>query len=156
MPPMPTVSHVAMSRTMVTSVVAPPAPAVRTLTLTASSSCYLQVTTNLSKWADYGVLKTNLTLTNNLPVALFRAIAKVPLAWDSSPDTNVAGYRIYAGQSSHSYTKAYDAGLTNSFVCPCWFATNYFAATAYDSAGIESDLSNEAVWTNQPVTLYIK
>ncbi len=71
--------------------------------------------------------------------------ATVTLAWDPSPGTNVAGYHIYYGSASGSYTNTVDAGacltitVTNLGLCTTYF----FAATAYDSNGLESDFSNE-------------
>jgi len=75
------------------------------------------------------------------------------LSWDS-PTTNadetslddLAGYKIYYGTSSGSYTEMIEitnpqkTDYTLENLAP---GTYYFVATAYDTAGYESDYSNE-------------
>lgn len=70
----------------------------------------------------------------------------VTLAWDASISPSVLGYNVYSGTNSRNYqsvtsllnvTQGTVSGIDRSI-------TNYFSATAYDSAG-ESDFSNEAV-----------
>ncbi len=83
-----------------------------------------------------------------------RAGSNVPLAWDPSADSNVAGYKIYYGVASHSYTSSINVGHVTSAVVtvPSGNKTYYFAATTYDASGLESDFSNEATYTpNVPV-----
>jgi hypothetical protein len=76
----------------------------------------------------------------------------VTLAWDASASTGVAGYRIYWGTNSWAYFGVTNAGLvlTQAVVLPHsgrWF----FAATAYDTNGLESDFSSEVEWESKPV-----
>jgi hypothetical protein len=71
--------------------------------------------------------------------------ATVSLAWIPSSDTNVVGYNIYYGTASGNYTGKITVGNTtittiSNLTCG---ATYYFAATAFDSAGDESDFSTE-------------
>jgi Bacterial TSP3 repeat len=86
--------------------------------------------------------------------------ANLTLAWDpsannvdGSPLTDLAGYRIYYGTSSRSYTTIRNVGLvtaasvTNIPSGPACF----FAVTAYDTAGNESVFSAELVWTGPVV-----
>ena len=81
------------------------------------------------------------------------AASSVTLAWDSTTN-NIAGYKIYYGAASRTYTytntvvdsKATRVTISNLIVG----ATYYFVATAYDSANLESDYSNEAIYTNVP------
>ena len=77
----------------------------------------------------------------------------VTLSWDAptknadgTPLTDLAGYKIYYGTSSHAYSTAIDVGnvakhmvsnLENGVVY-------YFAVTAHDTSGNESNFSNEA------------
>lgn len=81
-----------------------------------------------------------------LPV---HASQNVSLAWDASGDANVAGYKIYIGVTSHNYTQSVDVGNVASatITVPDAGKTYYFAATAYDNSGTESDYSNEASFT---------
>jgi len=74
--------------------------------------------------------------------------AQVTLAWDPSPEPNVAGYRVYYGTASRYYTAVIDAGnqttLTISGLAPG--VTYFFSATAYSPAA-ESYLSGEIAYT---------
>lgn len=72
------------------------------------------------------------------------------LAWDAVGDSRVAGYRVYYGLASRDYAQAKGAGL-NAGGCTTYVVngldrgrTYYFAVTAYDASGNESDFSNEA------------
>ena len=75
----------------------------------------------------------------------------VTLTWDASPSACIAGYRIYYGTNSRAYGFVTNAGLmlTQRVALPHsgrWF----FAATAYDALGLESDFSNEVQWEAKP------
>ena len=65
---------------------------------------------------------------------------------DETPLTDLAGYKIYYGTSSGNYTEVVDTNdslsteYTLGNLAP---GTYYFAATAYDTFGNESDYSNE-------------
>jgi hypothetical protein len=97
-------------------------------------------------------------------VALFASIPafadNLTLAWDASTDPSVAGYKIYYGVASRTYTNSLDVG-TNTTVTISNLVegvTYYFAATTYDTNGLESAFSDEIVYTvplpvNQPPTL---
>lgn len=68
----------------------------------------------------------------------------VTLAWDPNPQPNVAGYRVHYGGSSRGYTNVIDMGcVTNAVISNLERARYYFAIAAYDTAGVESDLSDE-------------
>lgn len=69
----------------------------------------------------------------------------VLLAWEPSPDSTVAGYNIYYGPASRTYTNIISFGdVTNATVNGLIAGGMYFfTATAYDGAGLESDYSNE-------------
>jgi hypothetical protein len=89
------------------------------------------------------------------------ALQSVTLAWTPSPDTNVLGYRIYYGVASRTYTNVVDVNkATNATISGLVEARKYyFAATAYNLLGLESDYSSEASYTvptNAPVRLQIR
>ena len=71
--------------------------------------------------------------------------AQLSVTWDPSGDSDVAGYKIYYGTQSGTYTEVIDAGNSTSCTLPdlAVGTTYYIAATAYDSYGYESDYSNE-------------
>ena len=73
----------------------------------------------------------------------------VTVAWNASADTAVAGYRLYEGVSSRTYTNSVDVGNATSFTITglAGGTTYYFAVTAYDAQGLESDFSDEVVYT---------
>jgi hypothetical protein len=78
--------------------------------------------------------------------------AQVTLAWDPNAEPDVAGYRIYYGLASDQYGKQIDVGNQTSYTVASLEngKTYYFAATAYDRYGDESDFSDEVVF-NVPV-----
>jgi fibronectin type 3 domain-containing protein len=71
--------------------------------------------------------------------------AEVNLAWDPNTEPDVAGYKVYYGLGSRNYDHVMDVG--NSTICVVTGLeqgrTYYFAATAVNTANIESDFSNE-------------
>jgi hypothetical protein len=74
------------------------------------------------------------------------------LAWDPS-DSEVAGYKVYAGTASRSYTLSVDAGNRTGYTLTGLEdgKTYYIALTAYNSEGVESDYSNEITSDGTPV-----
>src|SRR5437773_723662 len=86
------------------------------------------------------------------------AVQSVHVMWNPSNGTNVAGYTIYYGGTSGSYTNQVLLGNVTNTTIPSLMegAIYFFAARACDNSGLESDLSNEssyAVPTNPPPTL---
>lgn len=73
--------------------------------------------------------------------------ATVPLAWDPSPSPEVTSYALYFGTNSRAYfwTRNVGSALTGK-VPVARRGTNYYAATALDSWGLESDFSEELAW----------
>ena len=64
---------------------------------------------------------------------------------DETALTDLAGYKVYYGTASESYTTPIDAGnVTTYTVTGLSTGTYYFAVTAYNSTGDESGFSNEA------------
>ena len=82
------------------------------------------------------------------------------LRWAPNPETNIAGYRVLVGMTSGIYANGdYLTGnVTNFFVSNLMAGTRYyFAITARNTLGMESDLSNEAsivTWTNAVPHIY--
>jgi hypothetical protein len=80
----------------------------------------------------------------------------VTLAWDANTETDIAGYRIHYGLASRNYDRVLEAGNNTTCVVTGLEQgqTYYFAATALNTAGLESDFSNEVSTTlsisNQP------
>lgn len=81
---------------------------------------------------------------------------EVTLTWDANTDQNLAGYKLYFGTASKSYTGSVNVGNTTSYTLANLADGEiyYFAATAYDGYGNESDYSAElahAVGNHPPV-----
>jgi hypothetical protein len=69
--------------------------------------------------------------------------------WDPSPDASVTAYQVYWGVASGSYSNRLVVGMQTNAVIPYLIegSTYYFAVTALNALGLESDYSNEAVFT---------
>lgn len=75
--------------------------------------------------------------------------AQVTVAWDANSDPAVTGYRVHYGTALGSYTSHIDVGNATSCVISGLVEglTYYFAATAYDGSGHESDYSPAVNYT---------
>ncbi|HJR58783.1 MAG TPA: fibronectin type III domain-containing protein [Vicinamibacterales bacterium] len=74
--------------------------------------------------------------------------ASLTLAWDPSPEPDVAGYTIGYGQRSGDYTGQIDVANTTEYtVTSLPDGTYYFAVQAYTHDGVTSGFSNEVVAT---------
>jgi hypothetical protein len=69
----------------------------------------------------------------------------VTLAWDPSPDPEIAGYNVYYGSASGAYTNHVSVGnVTNATISGLLKGgTYFFVVTSYNTSGLESDPSNE-------------
>ena len=79
---------------------------------------------------------------------LAASVPAVVVEWHANPEPNVAGYRVYVGTESRIYTQVFDVTTTNCFIANSnlVLGTNYFAVTAYDTDGLESEFSEEVYW----------
>lgn len=75
-----------------------------------------------------------------------QAAESVILAWDANAAPDIAGYRLYSGTASGTYTASIDVGNTTwATLSNLTAGINYFCVvTAYNTAGFESGPSNEA------------
>lgn len=73
----------------------------------------------------------------------------VTLGWDPSTNTDVVGYKVYYGGVSGNYTNSIVMGNVTAVTISnlASGATYYFAATAYNSSGVESRFSNQAIYS---------
>ena len=74
--------------------------------------------------------------------------AQVTLAWDPNTEQNLAGYKLYYGFESGNYVYSIDVGNQPSYSISDLEPNrlHYFAATAYDNNGNESDFSEEITY----------
>lgn len=77
--------------------------------------------------------------------------ATVNLAWDQNPESDLLGYNIYWGDASGRYTnKQFVTGIAASVQAS---GDTFFALTAVNTAGLESEFSLEAFWHDNFYTL---
>lgn len=81
--------------------------------------------------------------------ALVSTAQSATLAWNPSPNPQVTGYVLYYGTASRSYDRTVNVGqVTNAPVTGLVGGRTYFfAVTATDTLGYESDFSNEISYT---------
>jgi len=74
--------------------------------------------------------------------------ADVRVMWDPNSEEDLAGYKIYWGTESRVYGQPIDVGNVTECTIPGLEPgiKYYIAATAYNTAGYESDYSNEVTW----------
>jgi len=77
------------------------------------------------------------------------ATSSVTLAWNPVGGSSTAGYRVYQGGASRTYTNSLDAGsATSKTVSELTVGSTYFfAVTAYSTNGLESPYSAEVSYT---------
>ncbi|MHB9006173.1 MAG: fibronectin type III domain-containing protein, partial [Limisphaerales bacterium] len=90
-----------------------------------------------------GFLGFLVTDSNHLLAA--EASQTVQLAWDANTEPDVAGYKVYWGTSSGQYSQQLSVGAVTTAQIPDLApgVTYYFAATALNTEGLESDYSAE-------------
>jgi hypothetical protein len=72
--------------------------------------------------------------------------ARATLAWNANQEDDLAGYKLYYGNGSRTYTANVNVGNTTSYTLTNLDSTKtyYFAVTAYNRSGAESGFSGEA------------
>jgi hypothetical protein len=135
------------------AVVQSPLIAIQNAMSGVNNAVTLQYKTNLSlpTWQTLGTFSgsTNLSFANP-PAVFIRGVCTNPtvsvtLTWPASADPSVTGYKVYYGVASGTYTNALNVGpATTATVSNLSAGTRYyFAATAYNSSGVESLYSIE-------------
>jgi len=71
--------------------------------------------------------------------------ADITLAWDHNSEPDLAGYKLYLGNSPRNYPQVIDLGLTTQFTIRDLIdgVVYFFTLTAYNQKGFESSFSNE-------------
>lgn len=77
------------------------------------------------------------------------AASQVSLAWEPSPDADVTAYRLYWGGAAGTWTNHHALGnVTNAVFSDLTPGGRYyFVVTALNTAGLESDPSNEVSYS---------
>jgi List-Bact-rpt repeat protein/fibronectin type III domain protein len=78
-----------------------------------------------------------------------KAAQSATLAWDRNSEPNIAKYKLYYGTQSGSPSQSLDAGSVTSATVPNLNdgTTYFFRVTAINTAGLESQPSNEVSYT---------
>ena len=75
---------------------------------------------------------------------LFACAYAARLVWDANTETDLAGYKVYRGQSSGSYDHIVDVGnVTEHQIEGLDPGTYFYGVTAYNISGTESGFSDE-------------
>ena len=84
-------------------------------------------------------------VATGVPVASFCLAAEVTLAWDTNGEPDLAGYKLHFGTVPGVYTSHVDVGNQTRYTVSGLVSgrTYYFAASAYDISGNQSDYSSE-------------
>ena len=79
----------------------------------------------------------------------------VTLSWDANKETDIVGYRVYRGGGNRKYSTNSLVGKVTSYPVRNFAAGGvfYFSVTALNSAGLESDFSNEVILTTSETRL---
>lgn len=83
-----------------------------------------------------------------ISISNFAYSFQLTLAWDPNNESNIAGYKTHYGTISKNYTFSADVGLYESVTISGLKlgVTYYFAVTAYDADGNESNFSTEIAY----------
>ncbi len=75
--------------------------------------------------------------------------ASVTLNWDANTEPDVKGYKLYFGLESGNYVESIDVGAATKYTVSGLQPgqTYYFALTAYNANGLESDFSAELTYS---------
>ncbi|MBA3961902.1 MAG: fibronectin type III domain-containing protein, partial [Chthoniobacterales bacterium] len=72
----------------------------------------------------------------------------VTIQWAQNPEQDIASYRLYYGVTSGNYTNQIDVLTTTATASGLAIDTKYFfAVTAFDTDGLESQKSTEIAYT---------
>jgi hypothetical protein len=87
--------------------------------------------------------------TWNIQTSHDEPLLQITLVWDPNTEPDLEGYKCYYGLASRDY--AYTVVVGNQTVCTVTDLepgeTYYFSVTAYNTVGLESDYSEEVVYT---------
>ncbi len=87
----------------------------------------------------------------SLPASISESLTEngATVTWDANTESDLSGYKVYYGTSSGNYFDVIDVGNTTSFLINGLLieTTYFFAVTAFDFSGNESEFSDEVSFT---------
>ena len=126
--------------------------------LICEPTAMVECSSDMKNWKDFAEV-SNMVITTDSPIEFFRVKPPViNLEWNPSPSEGVTGYRVYTGDQSGVYFQSDDAGMMTTLAVKIEspHPILYFACTAYDRSGQESEFSNEATVGMATALLQIK
>ena len=97
--------------------------------------------------ANKRMLTGLLLLTLVIGSGFGQQFVKIRVLWDPNTETDLDGYRVYWGNTPRAYSNVDIVGNTTAHEKNINSQVKaYFAVTAYDQSGNESEYSNEAVY----------
>jgi hypothetical protein len=102
----------------------------------------------MKKICRFGKFGFGVVLICLIACGIAKGVSNASLQWNGSPDPAVSGYNLYYGGASRAYTNIVPVGnATNATVGGLVEGKTYFfAVTAYDAYGGESDYSDETAY----------
>ncbi|MDR4497252.1 MAG: fibronectin type III domain-containing protein, partial [Candidatus Scalindua sp.] len=122
--------------------------------LTFTYSGWMSSKSYTTSYNDAGVHTVTVTVSDgsmtdsqDITITVNEGTVQVTLKWDPNTEEDLAGYKIYYSNSAGIYDSSVDVGNQTSYTVSGLVSnkTYYFAATAYDSSGNESDYSDEVI-----------
>ena len=126
--------------------------------LTFSYSGWMTSSSYTTNYNDAGthtvtVTVSDGTLTDSQIVTItVKDPSQVTIHWDQNTESDLAGYKVYYGNSSMNYDSNVDVGNQTSYTLSGLVSghTYYIAITSYDTTGNESTYSSEVIY-NVPI-----
>jgi hypothetical protein len=128
--------------------------------LTYSYTGWMTSNTYITGSSDVGTHTVTVTVSNGMLTdsqdvtitVINTDVSQVTISWNANTETDLAGYKVYYGNSSGNYNYVVDVGNQTSYILSNLVSgeTYYIAVTAYDTSGNESTYANEVIY-NVPV-----
>jgi hypothetical protein len=103
---------------------------------------------NRSCWFQKFGVSVGVVLACLSACSIAKGVSSASLQWNANTDPSVVGYKVYYGGASRSYTNTVAVGnrTTSEVGGLLEGKVYYFAVTAYDVDGFESDYSEETTF----------
>ena len=133
-------------------------------TLTFTCSGWMSSKSYATSYDDAGVHTVTVTVsdgsltdTQDVTITVNEGTVQVQFEWELNTKNDLAGYKIYYGNSTGSYDSSVDVGNQTRYTISGLVSdeTYYFASTAYDYSGNESPYSEELISGNPAITVGI-
>jgi predicted RNA-binding protein with TRAM domain len=102
----------------------------------------------MKKLSRFVKLGFGLILVSVIAYGIAKGASSTALQWNQNADPSVTGYNLYYGGATRSYTNVLSVGDTNTATVDGLTEgkTYFFAVTAYNVEGDESDFSDETTY----------